>query len=300
MVVCIPNILKVPILKYLGLQSPPITAETIYNDLHGFIRMHKQYRSAFVKFYVALTYDRRGDISEGLRESEQAYKKAVNCYRDAIELMPNLVNAHVGCGIAHAKLNDFDSSIHHFREAIDWKFDEIYAHNNLGNAWFFKGNFDLAIKSYDTAIKLNPDYASAYLGRASVNFNKDELNLAIKDYTKAIDLEPHEAEPYFRRGVVWLCLKQWEKANSDLTTAKEKGLDIVVTFRDDYKDVSDFEQKNGVKLPEDFGIMLTHEEIETRGEKAQDTVHPVDPDVKIAINRIKKKYERAWKTLPKM
>ena len=34
--------------------------------------------------------------------------------------------------------------------------------------------------------------------------------------------------------------------------------------------------------------------------QVRDTAHPVEPDVKIAIKRIKKKYERAWKTLAKM
>lgn len=34
--------------------------------------------------------------------------------------------------------------------------------------------------------------------------------------------------------------------------------------------------------------------------QARDTSHPVEPDVEIAIKRIKKKYERAWKTLAKL
>ena len=34
--------------------------------------------------------------------------------------------------------------------------------------------------------------------------------------------------------------------------------------------------------------------------QARDTAHPVDPDVEIAIKKIMKKYERAWKTLAKM
>ena len=40
-VICIPKTLKVPILKYLMQQDPPISTKTIYNDLHGFIRMQK-------------------------------------------------------------------------------------------------------------------------------------------------------------------------------------------------------------------------------------------------------------------
>ena len=34
--------------------------------------------------------------------------------------------------------------------------------------------------------------------------------------------------------------------------------------------------------------------------QAQNTAHPVEPDVEIAIKEIFKKYERAWKTLAKM
>lgn len=34
--------------------------------------------------------------------------------------------------------------------------------------------------------------------------------------------------------------------------------------------------------------------------QAQNTAHQVDSDVEIAIKKIKKKYERAWKTLAKM
>ena len=34
--------------------------------------------------------------------------------------------------------------------------------------------------------------------------------------------------------------------------------------------------------------------------QARDTAHPVEPDVEIALKKIMKKYERAWKTLAKM
>ena len=34
--------------------------------------------------------------------------------------------------------------------------------------------------------------------------------------------------------------------------------------------------------------------------QARDTAHPVDPDAEIALKKILKDYERAWKTLAKM
>ena len=45
----------------------------------------------------------------------------------------------------------------------------------------------------------------------------------------------------------------------NLIVAKEQGMDIVAAFHNDYEGVSDFEQKNNVKLPEDIAEMLTPE-----------------------------------------
>ena len=40
--------------------------------------------------------------------------------------------------------------------------------------------------------------------------------------------------------------------------------------------------------------------IDLQNRQARDTTHPVDPDVEIALKKILKDYERAWKTLAKM
>ena len=64
------------------------------------------------------------------------------------------------------------------------------------------------------------------------------------------------------RGLAWLHLKKWQEAKSDLTAAKDMGLDIVALFqRDSYNEsVADFERKFGIKLPEDIAAMLTESE----------------------------------------
>ena len=59
------------------------------------------------------------------------------------------------------------------------------------------------------------------------------------------------------RGMV--ALKEWEKAKADLMTAKNKGVDIVASFRNDYKSVKEFEAKNAVKVPEDLAALLRRE-----------------------------------------
>ena len=386
-IICIPKTLKVPILKYLMKQDSPITTKTIYNDLHGLIKIQDRYRDAYVKFYLGVDYEEQGNAAEAMREKHEAYEKAIDYYRDAIDLMPNLVAAHINCGRAHAMLADFDSAIYHFNEAIDWKPDFADAYNNRGNAYshkgdfdraiadynkamelnpdsaetycnrgnayFFKGDLDLAIKSFDIAIKLNLDNSYAYRSRANVNFikgkldvaikdynkaielnsddfmtyivlstiyrlkgqfdlaidscnkaiellenhvessepysnlamvqttnnskiitrelaypmaykkrgdafcGKNNLNLAIKDYTKAIALNPDYAEAYYYRATVWLHLREWDKAKSDLSAAQDKGINIITVFCATYGNVANFERITRAQLPTDLAAMLT-------------------------------------------
>ena len=47
---------------------------------------------------------------------------------------------------------------------------------------------------------------------------------------------------YNNRGEAWLHLEEWERARSDLTAARERGLDNIAAFHNDYESVADFEQ----------------------------------------------------------
>ena len=56
---------------------------------------------------------------------------------------------------------------------------------------------------------------------------------------------------------MWLHLQEWEKAKTDLTTAKRIGADIIAAFHNSYRDVETFEQRKGFRLPEDLTLLLT-------------------------------------------
>ena len=79
---------------------------------------------------------------------------------------------------------------------------------------------------------------------------------AIDDYNKAIELDPDHASSYYSRAEALLCIEEWEKAKTDLITAKNKGADIVAAFRNDYRDVAAFERKHQVKLPKDIVALV--------------------------------------------
>ena len=232
-------------------------------------------------------YNNRGNAYDKKGDSD----RAIENFTKAIQLKPDLVEAYYNLGGAYFNKDDFDRAVGGYTKAINLKPDYTEAYYNRGVAYHNKGEVDLAIGEYTKAINLNPNYANAYNNRgvayygkgdykkAIVDFNRaidlrpddaktyygrgdaygdiGEFDKAIKDYNAAIGLNPRFAIVYYKRGEVWLRLREWEKAKSDLTAAKVMGVNIIAAFREAYGSVSDFERRNGMKLPADLAAMLT-------------------------------------------
>ena len=118
---------------------------------------------------------------------------------------------------------------------IELKPDDTGSYYYRGIAYGEKGEFHCAIKDFTKAIELKPNFAEAYyyLGRAY--HSNYEFDSAIENYTKAIELDSDNAETYCYRGVAWLYLQNWEKAKTDLVTAKDLGADISKAFYTIYR-----------------------------------------------------------------
>ena len=308
----IPKCLKQSILDYLE-KYHDISTKTIYNDLHGFIRVQDLHQSAYTEFFKGLTCQNRSQ-----------HDRAIEHYTEAIDLKPDYTEAYTNRGVAYAEKGDFDRSIEDHNTAIQLKPDFVEAYTNRGAAYSKQGDYDCAIADYDKAIELKPDFEAyynrgiayikkgnfdraivgdaksiepkrdlveAYNNRGKANSEEGEIDRAIEDFAKVIDLEsdfvnaynnrgmaycrkgdfdraiedfdkaiqlqPGFAIVYNNRGEAWLHLKGWDKARADLTAARDMGLDIIASFHNDYVSISDFEDRNGIKLPADIAAMLT-------------------------------------------
>ena len=221
-IVIIPANLKKLMLNHLQ-KYHSISTVTIYNDLFGFIKHQAIHGGAYTQFYRGLVYQNDGDKATTSEEKQKWYEEAAKHYTQAIQLDPNQVSAY----------------------------------NNRGLVYQHKGDYKEAIKDFDRAINLDPNDAIAYYNRGLVYQHKGDYEKAIADYTQAIQLTPDLAQAYSNRGEVLLHLRDWEKAEADLITAKEMGMDIIASFRNDYKSVEDFKDRNGFELPEAIAEMLT-------------------------------------------
>ena len=280
-VIDIPKNLKQPILGYLR-KHHSISKDTIYNDLHGFIRYQKAHKNTYTEFFYGLTYQKNED-----------YSKAIKHYSNAIELDPLLAIAYNNRGSAYDRKNKYDYAIADFSIAIMLKSDDatvyynrgvtfynknavepalkdlnkaieldpdyVDAYQQLGIAYAKKGEFEHAIRAHNKAIELNSYDATAYNNRGDTYLRKGEVEPAVEDFNKAIELNPELDLAYFNRGMYWLHLQNWQKGKSDLIDAKNKGMDIIKAFRDDYENVAAFKKKCGVTLPEDITAMLMPE-----------------------------------------
>ena len=278
-VVEIPADLKKPMLEYLH-KYHNISAKTIYNDLHGFIRIQDIHHRAYDELYRGLSCSERDEQDKAIRHFNKAielkpdffgaynnrgvaYNKkgdfgsAIKDFNKAIELNPDLAEAYNNSGNAYLQKGEVDTAIHNYSKTIELNPNLAEAYNNSGIAYERKGEIDTAIHNYSKAIELKPVYANAYYNRGTAYFQKGGVDNAINDFTTAIELNPVDAEAYCNRGEAWMHLRKWDKAKADLTVAKDRGMDIIASFQNDYENVADFEQKNGVTVPEAIKEMLT-------------------------------------------
>ena len=203
-----------------------ISTESIYNDLHGYIK-HRDRRSSrkanFPRIFADYILE---DIMSGnilTKESPDRLQSAIEQYTTSIQYAPYDVETYV----------------------------------KHGKCYLLKTQFDCAIESFCKALMLEPDYADAYSYRGITYNIIGKYTLAVKDFTKVVQLVPDYANAYSNRGLAFLHLQKWEKAKEDLSIATNMGVDIITLFRNLHSSVADFEQKYNVKLPPDIVAMLT-------------------------------------------
>ena len=226
---------------------------TVYADAGDFDKAIQDHNTAIkLKPDYAAAYNNRGIVYYYKRD----FDRAIQDYRKAIELKSDYASAYNNLGIAYSKQGEYERAIQHYNKVIKLKPDFSEAYNNRGIAYWDKGDLDKAIKDFDTVIELDPNDAKVYSNLGAAYLRKGDFDRAIQNHNMAIKLEPGFAGYYSNRGEAWLHLKEWEKAKADLITARDKGIDIITSFHNDYESVEDFEEKNDIQLPKNIAAML--------------------------------------------
>ncbi len=214
----IPKALKQPILNHLR-KYHGISTETIYNDLHGFIKNQGIHQSAYTEFFRGFTSSSKGEESKIREEQRGHYQKAITHYDAALKLNPNLAEAYANRGHAKQELGRHEEAIADYDTAIRINPRDAVAYTNRGTAKQDLGRHEEAIADYDTAIRINPQYAAAYSNRGTAKQDLGRHEEAIADYDTAIRINPQYTAAYSNRGTAKQDLGRHEEAMADHDTA---------------------------------------------------------------------------------
>ena len=155
-VVVIPHALKAPILDYLH-KAHAISSETIYNDLHGYIRLTAIHREANDNINRALFHQKQGDRLA-----------AIDCCNKAIGLNPLSMNAYGVRGSAYRDLGDSDRAISDYSQAIALAPGYSGGYQHRGDVYTEIGRYDLAMSDYGRAAELDPTNPIIHANRSVV------------------------------------------------------------------------------------------------------------------------------------
>ncbi len=146
---CVKGLILTYLRKYHG-----IYAQTIYNDLQGYIKRQEIYQKAYREYGIAKMYHLHYGSANmlGLNEAIRRYGIAIGLHPDFIE-----------------------------------------AYYDRGEAYLREGNIHDAIKDFTRVIELDPRYASAYTQRGSAYFMKGCHARASDDLQRAMYLGDNDA-----------------------------------------------------------------------------------------------------------
>lgn len=172
---------------------------------------------AFTDANAALT---EGDKLFDVNENE----KAVEAYRQAVKLNPDLADAYFKLGVAYALLEkEKEASGTPTEEPTPTKVRAKKAKKNAKDAPVIETDsdraFDNAIKAYKKILAKNPkdDAAHYNLGRSYNKLNQDkEAEKALRD---AVKLKPEDGEYQTEFGVILIKLAHYEEAVGALKKA---------------------------------------------------------------------------------
>ena len=116
--------------------------------------------------------------------------KAIETYKKAIEINPNLADAYVGVGTIYLDDEQIDEAIEYFKRAVEANPTYVVAYLNLGSAYEYNDQIDEAIASYEKTVEIDPKIVRAYISLGALYMGKGNRDKAIKAYQKVIELDP--------------------------------------------------------------------------------------------------------------
>ena len=128
----IPNDLKGPMLDYLR-KHHGISANTIYNDLHGYIKYQELHHKAYEAFFEGIKHHLKGNDfhrNEERNNAKDEFDNALRHYNHALAINPRFALALNDRGVVYWTQAEFCHAVTDFKAAIDFRPNYLAPHYN--------------------------------------------------------------------------------------------------------------------------------------------------------------------------
>ena len=265
-IICVPSGLKQWILMHLR-KYHDISTQSIYNDIHGYIRQRAQRTSIGARGYHVLAVDAKERAAKSASTEERQdflslecndlLYKAISSYTKTMQYSPYDPKIYVEQGQCYVETREYYLAIETFSKAIFLRPDYFDAYLHRADAYEKISAIDFAIAHYSKVRDLATSSNDArYYGHV-ISLLDGRYENAIKGWREAIELKPEfAADAFFWCGTKWMLLSEWCKAKSEFQAAREKGMGVPSEFCMYYKSVKDFEADYRVTVPDAVAAIL--------------------------------------------
>jgi len=124
------------------------------------------------------------------------YTKAIEAYKQAIRIDPDLADAYYNLGLAYNELGFYKDAIEAYKQAIRINPDDA-PYYSLGRAYTLLGLYKDAIEAYKQAIRIDPGYVYSHLGLGLTYLLIGDKNSALNEYKILKNLDINKANELF-------------------------------------------------------------------------------------------------------
>lgn len=147
---------------------------------------------------------------------------AAQILEEVIREDPEILDAHVGLGLAYFALDRLDESLAEFDRAIEVDPNETAAWNYRGQIFYALERYEQAVSDFDQAISLEPDKAFYHRKKADALLSLEQFAGALKSANKAIELDETDPMNYVIRAWIYVGLEDQANAETDFREAIRK------------------------------------------------------------------------------
>jgi len=152
----------------------------------------------------------------GYAERESLLLKAREATLRALEINPELAEAHVAFALLHGSRREFPGYIKGLERAIEIRPNHADAYSLLSWVHTILGNIDQALEYGKRSVDLNPLFPEAISHLILVHMAKKEFDLALREIYRVKEFQPHFDTLAFYEGIVLYELKDFERARAIL------------------------------------------------------------------------------------